>query len=122
MNHIPEIIKIQGSRSSKCKCTPKCTEYYRIDDYGSYCKNGMQQLAISILNQVNGTMIAQKNLNNRGWTTKQEAELIKFIEQNGVQFGTYRILAEMFGKSRAQVKSKVYKLEKEGRLIRNPSK
>lgn len=120
MNSIPEIVLTQG-KGFTCKCTPKCKEFFRLNGIDVYCKKSLEQLAINILNRVNGTMIAQKNFNNRGWTTKQEIELIKFIEKNGVQFGTYRILAEMFGKSRAQVKGKVYKLEKEGRLKRVPS-
>ena len=117
MNSMPEIIEVDLTKRP-CKCIPKCDQYFRINGMDVYCKKKLEQLAINILNVVNGTTISQKNYNNRGWTTKMERELIRFIESNGVRFGTYRILAEMFGKSREQVKRKVYKLEKEGRLQR----
>ncbi|KGR88710.1 hypothetical protein [Lysinibacillus odysseyi] len=119
MNFIPEIIETEGVHK-RCKCNPRCDQYFRINGMDVYCKKKLEQLAINILNTVNGTTISQKSYNNRGWTTKMEKELIQFIETNGVRFGTYRILAELFGKSRAQVKRKVYKLEEEGRL-RRPS-
>lgn len=89
-----------------------------MNGFDVYCRGGLEQLSIDILNKINGTNIAQGNKNNRGWTTKQEKEIIKYIEQNGVQFGTYRILGEMLGKPREAVKRRVYVLEKEGRLTR----
>jgi len=118
MNSIPEIIEIQLKKSNRCKCNPKCQNFYKVNGIDIYCKKQLEQLAINILNTVNGTKIAQKNYNNRGWTTLQEQSIITFIEKNGVQFGTYRILGEMLGKPREAVKRKVYKLEKQGRLSR----
>ncbi|KGR74879.1 hypothetical protein [Ureibacillus sinduriensis] len=122
MNSIPEIVEIETSKSKRCKCNPKCQEFYRVNGIDTYCKKQLEQLAINILNTVNGTMIAQKNYNNRGWTTLQERAIIDFVEKNGVQFGTYRIIGEMIGKPRTAVKRKVYQLEEQGRLKRNRTK
>ena len=109
MNSIPTIEEIQTTR--KCKCNPICKQYYRVNGIDIYCKKRLEQLAINILNKVNGTNISQGNYNNRGWTTKQENIIIQFVEENGVQFGTYRIIGELIGKPREAVKRKVYELE-----------
>lgn len=118
MNDELSITKTKSKRASKCKCTIMCEEFYRVNGFDVYCKGSLEQLAVNILNLVNDTNISQGNRNKRGWTTKQEQQIIQFIERNGVQFGTYRIIGEMIGKTREQVKAKVYKLEKEGRLKR----
>lgn len=119
MNHIPklELTELE-TKQRKCKCLPRCEEYFNVDGFDIYCKGTLEQFAVSILNQVNGTNIAQGNLNNRGWTTRQEQQIIKYVESNGVKFGTYRIIGEMIGKPREAVKRKVYDLEKQGRLKR----
>lgn len=122
MNSIPEIFEIEYNYSKKCSCPTKCKTFYRVNGIDTYCKKQLEQLAINILNTVNGTMIAQKNYNNRGWTTLQERAIIDFIQKNGVQFGTYRIIGEMIGKPREAVKRKVYQLEQQGRLKRNERK
>ena len=123
MNTIPTIEEVADASnkhkySRRCSCNVKCDRYYRVNGFDVYCRGGLEQLSIDILNKINGTNIAQGNKNNRGWTTKQEKEIIKYIERNGVQFGTYRILGEMLGKPREAVKRRVYVLEKEGRLTR----
>lgn len=123
MNLIPEIEEVADPHNNrkyakKCNCSNRCDKFYRVNGFDVYCKGVLEQLSINILNMVNGTKIAQGNRNNRGWTTKQEQQIIQFIEQNGVRFGTYRIIGEMIGKPRESVKRKVYMLEKEGRLKR----
>lgn len=121
MNHIPEITPYEAksvTRNKKCKCTERCTEFFRIDGFDVYCKGALEQLAINILNQVNGTNISQGNFSNRHWTTKQVEQLTEFIEKNGVRYGTYRIIGEMIGKPREAVKHKVQELEKKGLLKR----
>ena len=119
MNRIPEITEYQKTNVKKCSCNPRCKKFFKVDGFDVYCKKQLEQLAINILNLVNGTNISQKNYNNRGWTTKQEKEIINFIESNGVRFGTYRILGEMLGKPREAIKRKVYQLERMGRLNRS---
>jgi len=118
MNNIPTIKEIEPKQrhTRNCKCTQKCAKYFRVDGMDVYCKGVMQQLAITILNEINGTFIVQGNQNQRGWTTKQENEIIKYIKKNGVEFGTYRIIGEMIGKPRESVKRKVYQLREKGKL------
>lgn len=122
MDHTLEIVQVKAKHKSKCECTTKCTAFYKINGFDVYCKGSLEQLAVDILNLVNDTNISQGNRNKRGWTTKQEQQIIQFIERNGVQFGTYRIIGEMIGKPRESVKRKVYALEKEGRLKRRVTK
>lgn len=118
LNTIPEIVEISRKYRKKCNCVQKCDRYFRVNGIDVYCKKQLEQLAINILNVVNGTHYIQKNFNNRGWTTKQEQIIIEYINRNGVAFGTYRIIGEMIGKPREAVKRKVYQLEKQGRLKR----
>lgn len=116
MNTVPEIIQIRPEQRHKrqCDCAVKCTDFYRVNGFDVYCKGKLEQLAIDILNKINGTNIAQGNKNNRGWTLKQESMIIDYLTKNGVEFGTYRIIGEMIGKPRESVKRKVYNLQKRG--------
>ena len=114
MNQLPDIEQVITRRT--CDCKPKCKEFYKINGFDVYCKKSLENLAFDILNKLNGTTIMQGNYTNNGWTTRMERELINYINTQGVQNGTYAKLGVMLGKSRQQVKNKVYQLEKQGRL------
>lgn len=121
MNNIPEITPYDASsvtRNSKCKCTKRCTEFYRVNGFDVYCKGTLEQLALNILNVTKGKDFMRGSYNNRGWTVAQEQKLIDYIEKNGVRYGTYRLIGELIGKDRKAVRAKVEHLEKQGRLKR----
>lgn len=115
MNGQIEIIKISKNRR-KCKCIPACDEYFQINGFDIYCKKKLESLAFNILNVVNGTNKVQRNEYSEGWTTSMESQVINYINEYGVQNGTFSKLAIILGKTRSQVKGKVYMLERQGRL------
>ena len=114
MNSLPEITEIESKR--RCDCIPKCTKFYRVQGIDVYCRKTLEQLAFDILHKLNGLNIMNGEYRRHGWTIKMENELIAHIEEHGAQNGTFSKLALLLGKNRTQVKSKVYTLEKQGRL------
>lgn len=111
-----EIYIEKEKTSKKCKCTPVCADYFKVDGFDLYCKKGLESLAFDLINKVNGTKIMQGNHMSNGWTSKQEVAVIEFINKNGVQNGTYVKIGLLINKNKDQVKRKVYELEKKGRL------
>lgn len=105
-----------SKRSKLCKCEPVCTHYIDIEYLGRYCENQAMNFAVQLINLAKETNISN-GVYSLNWTTAQESTLKKWVE-NGVKNGDYRILAEMFGKSRTAVKSKVQDMVKEGKIIR----
>lgn len=108
-----------SKRSKLCKCEPVCTHYIDIEYLGRYCENQAMNFAVHLINLAKGTGIANGTY-NANWTTAQESELKNWVK-NGIKYGDYRILGEMFGKSREAVRSKVQHMEREGKIIRKVS-
>lgn len=113
MNQVPEIIKVDA-KSKRCDCQIRCTEFFRVNGIDVYCKSKLEDLAFDILKLVNGIDLPQRQYAQ--WSVKQEVAIIKYINEYGVQNGTFSKLAVILNKTRVQVKRKVYQLEKDGRL------
>jgi hypothetical protein len=109
-----------------CKCKSTCEEVYTfsMDDDFMLCGNDAKEFAFRIL-EIKG-LVTQKRAfpkSKYGWTTEMERFVINYIKEenciaeNGkVKFGTYSLIGEMLGKTRAAVKDKVNHLRRAGRI------
>jgi len=109
-----------------CKCSQMCEEFFTFtsDEDFILCSSDAKEFAFRIL-ELKG-LVTQKHAfpkSKYGWTTEQERFVINYIqkedridEKGKVKFGTYTMLGEMLGKTRAAIKDKVNHLRKAGRL------
>lgn len=103
--------------NKSCKCTPKCKTYIELESINKIlCEKRATELSINLINKVKGVKLVNSRYAARGWTVKQMNVVIDWITKNGVNHGDYSLLAEMLGKTRQQVKNKVYYMEKQGLL------
>ncbi|MGM0807585.1 MAG: hypothetical protein ACQET8_23040 [Bacillota bacterium] len=99
-----------------CECPKLCNRFVTIsspDRYGEsmvMCERDSKKYASELQNALGLTHLGR-------WTTGQEQKVIKYIEKYGVKYGTYAALGSDIGKTREQVRDKVYHLRKEGRLV-----
>lgn len=100
-----------------CHCTPRCEKVIEFDSIDKIiCENRAIEMARNMLSLVNGQELSTQK--GRGWTMRQTSFLKKWVEEKGVKNGDYRLIGDMIGKTRHQVKNKVQYMEKIGELRR----
>jgi len=122
-----DLTKLGPKRQSKiCGCNPKCKEFYTfsidVEDF-ILCATDSRQFAFEVLESL-GVVTSKLAFPHSlfGWTTEQERFIKEFLNDNSayyngkVKYGTYSLIAEMLGKTRGQVKSKIQHMQKEGKL------
>lgn len=123
LNRMPE-----KRRKKICQCQRPCQYFFNIsteNDDVILCETDAKQFVYELL-QLLGMADEQKidfPQSKRGWTFAQENFVLKFLKEekcmkeNGfMKDGTYNMLSEMLGKTKAQIKDKVYHFRKAGRL------
>jgi len=103
------------NKEKVCRCEPKCEKFIRIERDDSVirlCEQDAKSHAYDILETLG--YIQRKQIRNvKPWTSKQEQVLIKWAEK-GFQFGDMRVIGDLLGKTREQVKKKVVHMRKLG--------
>lgn len=102
-------------RKKLCEHTPQCDKFLIIstlDEGMTMCEKD----AIAYSNTIFQTLHVHPEVicKKIGWDDGQVKELIEYIRANDIHYGIYTTLAERFGKTRKQVKDKVFYLRDKG--------
>jgi hypothetical protein len=103
-----------------CSHNPKCSRAFIVNTHNDgfmVCENDMKDTVyetMKLLGMVPENYTLPKN--DTGWTIRQEKLLADYINENGVQYGAYSIIGELVGKTRRQVKDKVHRMKRDGKL------
>jgi hypothetical protein len=122
-----DLTQLSEKRQKKiCSCNPVCKEFFIFtsDEDFTLCGNDAREFAFRIL-EVKGIVTQKREFpkSQYGWTILQERFVINYfkeencIDEDGrVIRGTYRLIGEMLGKTKAAVKDKVNHLRRSGRI------
>jgi hypothetical protein len=121
-----DLTKLSPKKQKKlCGCTALCKEFYNFttdeEDF-TLCAGDARQLAFEIMYQQG--LVSKKIAfpASTGWTMEHEEFIKKYLKDKNaysdgkIKYGTYSLIAEMLGKTREQVKKKVQRMQKVGKL------
>lgn len=125
-----DLTKVPGKRRNViCGCENRCTEFYTFTTLkeGSdfmMCAGDAKQFGFEILEMIGAVKSGIMFIGpNRAWTGEEERIIEKYfkehdcIDENGrVRHGINVGLAEVLGRNRQQVKEKVKRMRKVGRI------
>jgi hypothetical protein len=103
-----------------CPHNPRCARAYTIttpNDGFMICEGDIKDTTYDLMKML-GMVDENYTLPkfDAGWTIKQEKILENYLKENGKKYGSYAIIGKLVGKTRQQVKDKVYRMKRDGRI------
>lgn len=103
-------------RKKLCEHEPACDKFLvisTINEGMTMCERDAKEYSSSINDSLR--VVPQVRVRSGSmWTEEQTSFLIEFMRHNDITYGTYNTLAKQLGKTRAQVKRRVYVLRSKG--------
>lgn len=115
MGMTPVIQKIDISelptRNKVCNCKNRCYEAVSITTYNDgmiICMNDARKHLYDMIRLLDDTSYGM------AWTKDEEQTIIDMVKKNGMYYGINREIAEKFGRTYIQAKSKTRRMKEKG--------
>lgn len=102
-------------RKKLCEHTPQCDKFLvvsTLNESMTLCEKDAKEYSNRIYESL--SVFPDVKITNSTWTIEQTRDLIEYLRNNDIRYGTYAELASLYGKTRDQVKDYAFRLRRKG--------